>query len=100
MAGPAEFGHHSGLNHEDHEGNEGRKLLNPRDLRDLRDLRGLKKEESMGRLLVLVAAVAGLALLVSSAPGAQRAPVDLYPVLEKLSQGKAFVGVNPGDLSL
>jgi 4-hydroxy-2-oxoheptanedioate aldolase len=54
----------------------------------------------MRRLLVLVAAVAGLALLVSSAPGAQRAPVHLNPVIEKLSQGKAFVGVNTGDLSL
>jgi 4-hydroxy-2-oxoheptanedioate aldolase len=33
-------------------------------------------------------------------PAAQRAPVHLNPVIEKLSQGKAFVGVNTGDLSL
>ena len=54
----------------------------------------------MRRLPLLIAAVSGLALLMSSAPGAQRAPVHLNPVIEKLSQGKAFVGVNTGDLSL
>ena len=47
-----------------------------------------------------MAAVSGLALLMSSDPGAQRAPVHLNPVIEKLAQGKAFVGVNTGDLSL
>ena len=54
----------------------------------------------MRRLLLLIAAVSSLALLMASAPGAQRAPVHLNPVIEKLSQGKAFVGVNTGDLSL
>jgi 4-hydroxy-2-oxoheptanedioate aldolase len=54
----------------------------------------------MRRLLVLIAAVPALALLMSSGPGAQRAPVHLNPVIEKLAQGKAFVGVNTGDLSL
>ena len=54
----------------------------------------------MRRLLVLMAAVSGLALLMSSGPSAQRPPVHLNPVIEKLAQGKAFVGVNTGDLSL
>ena len=54
----------------------------------------------MRRLLALIAAVSGLALLMSSGPAAQRGPVHLNPVIEKLSQGKAFVGVNTGDLSL
>jgi len=53
----------------------------------------------MRRLLVLIAAVA-IAALMSSGPAAQRAPLHLNPVIEKLSQGKAFVGVNTGDLSL
>src|SRR5262249_26901774 len=70
-----------------------------RDLRDFRDLVVKKKEDSMRRLLVLIAAVA-VAALMSSGPAAQRAPVHLNPVIEKLSQGKAFVGVNTGDLSL
>jgi 4-hydroxy-2-oxoheptanedioate aldolase len=54
----------------------------------------------MRRLLVLMAAVSVLALLMSSSPGAQPTPVHLNPVIEKLAQGKAFVGVNTGDLSL
>jgi len=54
----------------------------------------------MRRFPLLIAAVCSLALLMSSVPGAQRAPVHLNPVIEKLSQGKAFVGVNTGDLSL
>lgn len=33
-------------------------------------------------------------------PSAQTAPLHLNPVIEKLSQGKPFVGVNTGDLSL
>jgi 4-hydroxy-2-oxoheptanedioate aldolase len=37
---------------------------------------------------------------MSSSPGAQPTPVHLNPVIEKLAQGKAFVGVNTGDLSL
>jgi 4-hydroxy-2-oxoheptanedioate aldolase len=53
----------------------------------------------MRRLLVLIAAVA-VAGLMSSGPAAQRGPVHLNPVIEKLAQGKAFVGVNTGDLSL
>ena len=53
----------------------------------------------MRRLLVLIAAVA-VAALMSSGPAAQRGPVHLNPVIEKLAQGKAFVGVNTGDLSL
>jgi 4-hydroxy-2-oxoheptanedioate aldolase len=54
----------------------------------------------MRRLPVSIAAVLGLPLLMSSGPAAQRGPVHLNPVIEKLSQGKAFVGVNTGDLSL
>src|SRR6476646_11897009 len=54
----------------------------------------------MRRLLVIVAAAPALALLLSSMPAAQRGPVHLNPVIEKLAQGKAFVGVNTGDLSL
>src|SRR5712691_10890142 len=54
----------------------------------------------MRRLPVLMAAVPGLALLMSSGPAAQRGPIHLNPVIEKLAQGKAFVGVNTGDLSL
>src|SRR5262247_4754321 len=52
------------------------------------------------RRFPLLIAVAGLALLMSSGPGAQRGAVHLNPVIEKLAQGKAFVGVNTGDLSL
>jgi 4-hydroxy-2-oxoheptanedioate aldolase len=54
----------------------------------------------MRRFFLLIAAVAAIAVLMSSRPAAQRAPVHLNPVIEKLSQGKAFVGVNTGDLSL
>jgi len=54
----------------------------------------------MRRLLALVAAVTAIAVLMSSGPAAQRGPAHLNPVIEKLSQGKAFVGVNTGDLSL
>src|SRR6187200_2518388 len=54
----------------------------------------------MRRLCVLIAAVAAIAVLLSSGPAAQRASVHLNPVIEKLAQGKAFVGVNTGDLSL
>jgi 4-hydroxy-2-oxoheptanedioate aldolase len=54
----------------------------------------------MRRLPLLIAAVAGIAGLTTSGPVAQRAPVHLNPVIEKLAQGKAFVGVNTGDLSL
>jgi len=54
----------------------------------------------MRRLLALIAAVTAFAVLMSSGPAAQRGPAHLNPVIEKLSQGKAFVGVNTGDLSL
>ena len=46
------------------------------------------------------AALAIIALQTSSGPAAQQVPVHLNPVIEKLAQGKAFVGVNTGDLSL
>src|SRR5262249_23020283 len=52
------------------------------------------------RRFPLLFAVAAVAALMSSGPAAQRAPVHLNPVIEKLAQGKAFVGVNTGDLSL
>src|SRR4029453_630598 len=54
----------------------------------------------MRRSPLLIAVLVALALLMPSGPAAQRAPVHLNPVIEKLSQGKAFVGVNTGDLSL
>jgi 4-hydroxy-2-oxoheptanedioate aldolase len=54
----------------------------------------------MHRFPLLSAIVAGIAGLMTSVPAAQRAPVHLNPVIEKLAQGKAFVGVNTGDLSL
>lgn len=41
-----------------------------------------------------------VALLIASAPAAQQAPVHLNPVIDKLSKGQPFVGVNTGDLSL
>ena len=44
--------------------------------------------------------VAGVALLMTSGPAAQQAPVHLNPVIDKLAKGQAFVGVNTGDLSL
>jgi 4-hydroxy-2-oxoheptanedioate aldolase len=47
-----------------------------------------------------VTAVLGLALLMASGSAAQQAPIHLNPVIDKLAQGKAFVGVNTGDLSL
>src|SRR4029434_10754365 len=54
----------------------------------------------MRRFPLLIAAVVAVAALMSSGPAAQRGPAHLNPVIEKLSQGKAFVGVNTGDLSL
>lgn len=45
-------------------------------------------------------ALVSLATLMTSGPAAQQAPVHLNPVIEKLSKGQAFVGVNTGDLSL
>ena len=53
----------------------------------------------MRRLPLFIAALLGVAVLMSSRPTAQ-APIHLNPVIEKLAQGKAFVGVNTGDLSL
>jgi 4-hydroxy-2-oxoheptanedioate aldolase len=54
----------------------------------------------MRRLPIFIAVLLGAALLMPAWPVAQSAPVHLNPVIEKLSQGKAFVGVNTGDLSL
>jgi 4-hydroxy-2-oxoheptanedioate aldolase len=54
----------------------------------------------MHRFLLLTVVVAGIAGLMTSVSVAQRGPVNLNPVIEKLAQGKAFVGVNTGDLSL
>ena len=54
----------------------------------------------MRRFPFFATAVAGIATLMSSWPAAQRGPIHLNPVIEKLAQGKAFVGVNTGDLSL
>ena len=54
----------------------------------------------MRQISSFVVALVGIALLMSMEPAAQRGPVHLNPVIEKLSQGKAFVGVNTGDLSL
>lgn len=54
----------------------------------------------MRRFPFFATAVAGIATLMSSGPAAQRGPIHLNPVIEKLAQGKAFVGVNTGDLSL
>jgi 4-hydroxy-2-oxoheptanedioate aldolase len=54
----------------------------------------------MRRFVLFVAAFLGVALLTSSGPAAQPRPVHLNPVIEKLAQGQAFVGVNTGDLSL
>jgi 4-hydroxy-2-oxoheptanedioate aldolase len=54
----------------------------------------------MHRFAVGLAAAIGIAILMSSAPVAQQGPRHLNPVIEKLAQGKAFVGVNTGDLSL
>src|SRR5258705_4030714 len=54
----------------------------------------------MRRFVLSAAAFLGVALLTSSGPAAQQRPVHLNPVIEKLAQGKAFVGVNTGDLSL
>jgi 4-hydroxy-2-oxoheptanedioate aldolase len=47
-----------------------------------------------------LAVAAVIAVLVPGTPSAQTAPVHLNPVIEKLSQGQPFVGVNTGDLSL
>ena len=49
---------------------------------------------------VTIAAVVAVALLMPSSPSAQSAPVHLNPVIQQLSQGKPFLGVNTGDLSL
>jgi 4-hydroxy-2-oxoheptanedioate aldolase len=54
----------------------------------------------MRRFSLFIATLASIAVLTSPGPAAQQAPVHLNPVIEKLSQGKAFVGVNTGDLSL
>jgi 4-hydroxy-2-oxoheptanedioate aldolase len=54
----------------------------------------------MHRFLLLTVVVAGISGLMTSVSVAQRGPVHLNPVIEKLAQGKAFVGVNTGDLSL
>jgi len=54
----------------------------------------------MRRFPLFIAAIVGVALLMPSWPSAQTAPLHLNPVIEKLSQGKPFVGVNTGDLSL
>lgn len=54
----------------------------------------------MHRFLLLTVVVGGIAGLMTSVSVAQRGPVHLNPVIEKLAQGKAFVGVNTGDLSL
>ena len=54
----------------------------------------------MRRFPFFATAVAGIATVMSSGPAAQRGPIHLNPVIEKLAQGKAFVGVNTGDLSL
>ena len=54
----------------------------------------------MWRLSVFIVSLAVIALQTTSGPAAQQAPVHLNPVIEKLAQGKAFVGVNTGDLSL
>jgi 4-hydroxy-2-oxoheptanedioate aldolase len=54
----------------------------------------------MRRFSSLVVAVAGVTLVMSAGPAAQQGPVHLNPVIEKLSKGQAFVGVNTGDLSL
>ena len=54
----------------------------------------------MRRFVFFVAALLAVAAILSIAPAAQQAPVHLNPVIEKLAQGKAFVGVNTGDLSL
>lgn len=51
-------------------------------------------------LFPVLAVVVAVALLLPGRPSAQTAPVHLNPVIEKLSQGKPFVGVNTGDLSL
>jgi 4-hydroxy-2-oxoheptanedioate aldolase len=54
----------------------------------------------MRRFLVSIAAVAGIALLMPTWPSAQTTSLHLNPVIEKLSKGQPFVGVNTGDLSL
>ena len=54
----------------------------------------------MRRGLLFTAVALAVALLMPSWPSAQSAPLHLNPVIEKLSQGKPFVGVNTGDLSL
>ena len=48
----------------------------------------------------LVITALAIAVLMSSAPAAQQAPLHLNPVIDKLARGQAFVGVNTGDLSL
>ena len=52
------------------------------------------------RYASFVVALAGVALLMSSGPAAQQAPVHLNPVIAKLSKCKTVYGLNTGDLSL
>ena len=54
----------------------------------------------MRRFPLLIVAAVGVVLLMPGWLSAQTAPLHLNPVIEKLSQGKPFVGVNTGDLSL
>ena len=54
----------------------------------------------MRRFPLLIAAVLSIALVMPSGMTAQQRPIHLNPVIEKLAQGQAFVGVNTGDLSL
>jgi 4-hydroxy-2-oxoheptanedioate aldolase len=49
--------------------------------------------------LVTAAALAGIST-VGGRPAAQTSALHLNPVVERLSQGKPFIGVNTGDLSL
>ena len=54
----------------------------------------------MRRFLFFIVVVIGVALLMPRWPSAQSAPLHLNPVIEKLSKGQPFIGVNTGDLSL
>lgn len=53
----------------------------------------------MRRFSLFIFALAGIALVMPAGPAAQRAPVHLNPVIEKLAHGQAFVGAQTGDLS-
>src|SRR5438093_8462985 len=48
----------------------------------------------------MLAISAALVVLAGTPPSAQAPSLHLNPVIEKLSQGKPFIGVNTGDLSL